>query len=443
MTEPPRFIGPKPPKPKRVAITTTFSDVPIRSMRYLWRPYLPMGKVVLIAGAPGHGKSQLTALFASLTTRAGFIPSDLHEPARALLLTAEDDLADTVVPRLMATNANLPLISAVNMRTTYPDGLTADGQIKLPDDLPILHSEVKAKRPALAVLDPVVSFIGRSHSTHSNQDVRDVLDPLRSIAETYTTTIVLIVHFNKAAEIREWSARIAESHGFQAIARSVLVLGPDPDDPDGEMGDLKVLALPKTNLIRKVGKSMRLAIESATVMDARGADVETSRLVLLGACDASADDLLMSDDNRRMGREARDWLHDYLGEGWRQATDLKRAGEAEGHGWRTIRRLRSQDCKSAKQPGVAHGPWWVALKATTTPIPGVLEEASNGDTKGHHNNGSLAPLDDEQGSKGTVFGEGLDDPFDDVDQGGNGAKDAIDRLWADDEPVDPTRWWDR
>jgi hypothetical protein len=87
----------------------------------------------------------------------------------------------------------------------------------------------------LVVMDPVASFFDRSHSTVSNQDVRDAFEPMVAIAQTYGIVIVIILHLNKN-ESRDFASRIAESHGFQALARSVLALGPDPDDPDGARG---------------------------------------------------------------------------------------------------------------------------------------------------------------------------------------------------------------
>jgi putative DNA primase/helicase len=283
-------------------------------------------------------------------------------------VSAEDDLADTVVPRLMAANADLRMVETVNARLEFVGGLTADGLIELPGDVMVLHERLKRGDVRLVVLDPVVSFFGGEHSSLSNQDVRKVLDPLKAMAETYATTIVAILHLNKSSEVREWASRIAESHGFQAVARSVIALGPDPEDGEGEAGSKKVLALTKANLIRRAGQSMRLEIAPATVWTAAGAPIETSRVELKGTCDVAADDLLMNDEQRHTLNAAREWLEDYLGEDWRKVGDVRSAALKEGHHWRTIERARGKITKTAKQTGVQHGPWWMAL--ATTPSPG-------------------------------------------------------------------------
>lgn len=356
--------------PKRTIVWGVASDVEPRATLWLWRPYLPLGKVVLVAGAPGHGKSQLSAALASLTTRAEFYPSDLTRPGRAVVVSAEDDLSDTVVPRLMAAHADLRMVEFVAARTAWATGLTADGLIELPGDVAVLHERLKRGDVRLLVLDPVVSFFGREHSTLSNQDVRKVLDPLKAMADAYMATIVVVLHLNKASEVREWASRIAESHGFQAVARSVLALGPDPDDEEGEGGSRKVLALTKANLIRRAGQSMRLEIRPATVWSKRGAPIETSFVEFTGPCDVAADDLLMTDEQRRTFHDTRDWLLEFLGDDWRRSGEVESAAIKAGHSRRTLARARMGTTKRAKQHGVPHGPWWIAATTTPTDSPG-------------------------------------------------------------------------
>lgn len=387
---------------------TTLDTIEPKPVKWLWRPYLPLGKVVLVAGAPGHGKSQLTAMLAADVTRGGFYDSDLDGPGRVVIVSAEDDLADTVVPRLLAAGADVRCVETVNVRQEWPGGLTTEGLIALPGDVEALHERLRLRDVRLVVFDPVASFVDRSHSTLVNQDVRSVLDPLKAMANAYATTIVCILHLNKTSEVREWSARIAESHGFQAVARSVLALGPDPDDDEGQRGAKKILALPKSNLVVHGEHSLRMAIEPATVYDRHGNPVETSRIVAKGPCDVAADDLLLSDDQRRDFMAAREWIEEYLGNGWKRSGDLKRDSSRDGHSWRTIQRVRSDICKTAKSAGSAHGAWWVALKTTTTPPPegpglggigaldadGTPKDAKTAET--HSPNGALDPKDRQE-----------------------------------------------
>jgi hypothetical protein len=116
----------------------------------------------------------------------------------------------------------------------------------------------------LVIMDPVASFFERTHSTLVNQDIRDALGPIVAIAQTYGITVVIILHLNKS-ESRDFMSRIAESHGFQALARSVLALGPDPDDPDGLRGSQKVIAVTKANLVKPGMYGMRCEVRSITL----------------------------------------------------------------------------------------------------------------------------------------------------------------------------------
>jgi AAA domain-containing protein len=351
--------------PEREIIVTNLAGIEPVPLRFLWWPYLPLGKVVIVAGAPGHGKSQLTALMAGLATRGNFYPGDLDRPARVLIMSAEDDLDDTVVPRLLAVNADLRLVDTINARTTFRNGLTATGMIRVPGDVDAVHDYVVAHPDtALVVMDPVASFFERGHSTTVNQDVRDALDPLVAIARTYMVTIVVVLHLNKS-ESRDFANRISESHGFQALARSVLALGPDPDDEEGERGSKKILAITKSNLARAGNHAMRAEVRGATVRDSQGQPVETSELALVGKCEVSADDLLMPAAERTARLEAAEWLADFVGDRWVPVSEVRKAAMSDGISWRTLERVRTKfGYRRNKQAGISGGPWWMAAKDT-------------------------------------------------------------------------------
>lgn len=365
-----KLLGAAPPE--REVIVTNLAGIEPKRLRFLWWPYLPLGKVVIVAGAPGHGKSQLTALMAAMATRADFYPSDVPERSRVVVMSAEDDLEDTIVPRLLAVKADLTRVDTINVRTTFPDGLTADGMIRVPGDVPTVYGYVKAHPDTrLVILDPVVSFFGREHSSTVNQDVRDALDPLVAIAKQYALTVVVVLHLNKS-DSREFSARVAESHGFQALARCVLALGPDPDDTDGERGSRKVLAITKANLAGAGNHALRCEVRSAVAYDSRNEPIPTSELVLTGKCEISADDLLMSSSERTTRIEAGEWLAEFVGDRWVKVGDVRKAAISDGWSWRTIERIRQAGgYKRAKQPGVEHGPWWIASQDHQGGVPGT------------------------------------------------------------------------
>jgi hypothetical protein len=401
--------------------TATFEKFSaLRARRPLWlmRPYLPLGKVTILAGAPGHGKSQLMAQFAAMTSR-GLMHGDIRTPGGVLMISAEDDAGDTIKPRLMAADADLDRVERMFVRRRWGD-LVAEGLITLPGDVTDLHLRLSRRDIRLVVLDPVASFFDGAHSTLSNQDVRGVLDPLKTLAETYAVAIVLILHLNKQSDVREWAARIAESHGFQAAARSVMVLGPDPDDPEGVEGVHKVFGLSKSNLARKAGTSMRLEIVEMTVHE-DGEAIETTRVEMRGLCEISPDDLLMPSTERTSRVEVGEWLVQLLGDRWMKSADVEKAAISDGWSKKMIERVRkSQGFQKVKQKGVKHGPWWVAAPSTS---PDLLPGAS----------GNLGDVGDVEGwNLGDVEGQDPQDPQH-RPNGGTRARGDLDeyRRWRD------------
>ena len=358
-------------EPSRTSGLLNLADYAPRQAEFLWWPYLPLGKVVIVAGAPGNGKSQFASLITAMATRAALYPGNVTEPSRVLMLSAEDDLEDTVVPRLLAVNADLRLVDTIEVVTRYSGGLTARGMIRLPGDADAVHAWAQAHANArLVVMDPVASFFERRYSTFVNQDVRDALGPLIAIAQTFGITVVIILHLNKS-ETKDFTARIAESHGFQALARSVIAIGPDPDDPEGERGSKKIIAVTKANLVKPGRFGLRCEVRSAT-LTGYGQPIETSDLALTGKCDISADDLMMSGSDRTTRMEAAAWLADFVADRWVKVADVRKAATSDGFSWRTIERIRAQQgYQRAKEPGVARGPWWIAASTTPTPIPGT------------------------------------------------------------------------
>jgi putative DNA primase/helicase len=344
------------------------SGVQPMNQPFLWYPYLPLGRLVIVAGAPGHGKSQLAAMIAGMASRGDLYPGEVTEPSRVLMLCAEDDLPMTVVPRLLAVNADLRLIDTINIVTTYPDGLTAKGLIKLPTDASIVHEWVKANPNArLIVLDPVASFFDRSHNMLVNQDTRDALGPLVAIAESYGVTIVIILHLNKS-ESKDFANRIAESHGFQALARSVLALGPHPDDPERERGARKVLAVTKANLVKPGNYAMECEVRSAT-LSAYTPPIETSELVLVGKCNVTADDLLMPSIERADRNAKLEWLNEFLDGEWRKTEDVKKAATSDGWAWKQLNELAKTKGFVRQKIGF-QGQWWIGPpKADPRAIP--------------------------------------------------------------------------
>jgi RecA-family ATPase len=165
-------------------------------VEWIWPGRIARGKHTCIAGEPGTGKSQLTIdIIAKVTTGREWPCGEGRAPlGSAIILSAEDGDADTIVPRLIAAGADrcrVRIVKAVN------DPASGRRALDLHVDLGLLEQEIRAMREvALVVVDPVSSYLGTADS-HKNAEVRRVLEPLSEMAERTRTAILSVTHFSK------------------------------------------------------------------------------------------------------------------------------------------------------------------------------------------------------------------------------------------------------
>jgi len=214
------------------------------------------------------------------------------------------------------------------------------------------------------VLDPIVAMIPVSLNTHRDQHVRRALAPLAHIANERRAAVVVVMHLNKNAEADALS-RLSGSIGFGGAARSVLLFAADPDDPEGEQGNRRILAHVKCNVGPRQ-PSIAYRIEPRTLTTANG-PVRTSIAVRDGNTAASANDLLGSPTsaNEAVARkEAQDFLLTELASGRVATTDLRSRAEDAGLNWRTVERAKQQLKIRARKQGST---WGWELPNTDTP----------------------------------------------------------------------------
>lgn len=328
---------------------TPLDRVRARAVRWLWARLVPLGKVTVVAGAPGLGKSLLLVWLAALVSR-GEAPGNLAgEPAAVLLASAEDDPEDTIKPRALAAGADLSRVSLIDLRETGPDGLPVPGLIQLPRDAPDIETAVRESDARLVVLDPVVAFLAADHSAYREQEVRAALAPLKHLAEETGCAVVVVMHLNKS-EGSEPLRRIANSGAFTALARSVLLLGEDPEDEDQ-----RVLAHAKSNSAKGTGLVLRV-VERAVRGDA-GETIPTGAVELIGESRVGAEDLLGSSEDRGALGDAVGWLRDLLADGPKPSQEVKAAADAEGHSWRTVKRAKAPAGVESDKLGGPGEPW--------------------------------------------------------------------------------------
>jgi hypothetical protein len=241
----------------KVADVVCLATVQPVAVDWLWRPYLPLGKLCSLEGDPGTGKSTLTATLAAYVTTGRLFPGEgdtNREPRNVLFLQCEDDLADTFLPRLVAADADVSRVYAFPGLVRLDD--TGVGQI------------IAKHQPALMVIDPIQGYIGAKTNMNQSNEVRPIMERLRSLAETYKCTVLCVRHFGKNQE-QKATHRALGSVDFTAAFRSVLQV-------EGDMSP-HTLTHAKANGCRK-GGSLTYHIVSATVPLRDGGLAETSRI---------------------------------------------------------------------------------------------------------------------------------------------------------------------
>jgi RecA-family ATPase len=331
------------------------SAIKPESVRWLWDKRIPLGGITLCVGREGTGKSTLTAhLIAQVTT--GRLQGELHgQPCDVILATLEDSLASVVVPRLIAAGADLERVHLVKLRGDE------EGPLRIPDDLAEIADVATTTSAKLLVVDPLVATLPEEINAHRDQHVRRALSPMAALSEAAGLSSLPVIHFNKAAG-SDALLRVGGSIGFVAAARSVLAFGLDPDDPEGEQGDQRILAHTKSNFGRK-RKSIRCTILE-TDFDHDGERIETSRLELGEECDVRAAEFFTNSDpeERHKRAAAREWLAEHLSPEWEPSGWVNKAAEGAGHRWRTVQRafgeMLTEGEADRKEEGFPKRSWW-------------------------------------------------------------------------------------
>ena len=205
------------------------ADVKISAVEWLWRGRFAVGKLSLIAGLPDRGKSQIACdMAARITTTTG----DKHWPCgegtapngNVIAFSAEDDLADTLVPRLMAAGADLKRVTLVKMvRTEAGERRMFD----LTADLEHLRAAIATVgNVKLVIFDPLNAYFGhgRRVDTFRTNEVRAVLGPMADLAAELKVAVLGLLHFNKKTDVTNVMLRISDSLAFVAAARAVYAV---------------------------------------------------------------------------------------------------------------------------------------------------------------------------------------------------------------------------
>lgn len=291
------------------------ADVPPETIDWLWFPYLPSGKLTLLEGDPGLGKSWLTCAMATGVAAGQGLPgADLAEPRNVLMLSAEDGLADTIRPRLDSMNADVSRIYALETPVSFDDaGLRA------------VEGVIAEIEPALVIVDPIVAYLGGDVDLHRANETREVMARLALTAAKFRCAILCVRHLAKGGTNKAIHRGLG-SIDIAAAVRSVLLVGADPDQPAK-----RAIVQIKNNL----------AAFGAPI----GYELKEGALYWTGTSDLTADRILngyaSSEEDSLERRDAEEFLRELLADGEKEAKEVENARKAAGVSDYSLRKAKA------------------------------------------------------------------------------------------------------
>ena len=308
--------------------------VEVEQIEWLFYPFIPYGKVTIIQGDPGEGKTTMVLqIIAKLTRGEKILPvlekvtevndgaemdsdSDVKlsenpmEPVNVIYQTAEDGLGDTIKPRLLAAGVDCSKVLVIDDREQPLTML----------DIRLEEAIVQTKA-RLVVLDPIQGFLGAEVDMHRANEIRPLMKRVAVLAEKYHCAIILIGHMNKNSNGKS-SYRGLGSIDFQAAARSVLIVGRIKDEPE-----IRVVCHVKSSLAPE-GKSIAFRLDKETGFE------------WIGEYDISADDLLSGDSRGQKSRKAKEFLLEILANGGMAQKKIEEEAERRGIKKKTLRNAK-------------------------------------------------------------------------------------------------------
>jgi hypothetical protein len=310
------------------------SDVTCIPVRWIWPGWLAAGKLHILAGAPGTGKTTIALAISAAVSAGTALPDGSSPPnGRVVIWSGEDGFDDTLAPRLKFAGADMSAVYFVGK-------MLSDGERRPFDpasDMAVLEQKIRALGGvSLLVIDPVVSAV--SGDSHRNTEVRRALQPLVDLASNLGIAVLGISHFSKSSVGRDPIERVTGSIAFGALARVVMVTASANDDD--ENNGWRLLTRAKSNIgVDGGGFQYRLvrceqdSLEAARI--AWGNPVNGSARQLLARVETDPA------EQSSAREEAREWLIAQLASGPKATNEIKKAAREAEFAWRTVERARA------------------------------------------------------------------------------------------------------
>lgn len=311
-------------------------SVKVEQIEWLLYPFIPFGKVTIIQGDPGEGKTTMVLQIIAKLTRGESIllnqksqkeaqkdseknlkqevlsQDNPMQPVNVIYQTAEDGLGDTIKPRLLAAGADCSRVLVIDDREQPLTMLDVR-----------LEEAIMQTKARMVVLDPIQGFLGTDVDMHRANEIRPLMKRMAVLAEKYHCAIILIGHMNKNSNGKS-SYRGLGSIDFQAAARSVLIVGRLKDEPE-----TRVMCHVKSSLAPE-GKSVAFRLDKETGFQ------------WIGEYDISADDLLSGDARGQKSRIAKEFLLDILADGGMAQKKIEEEASKQGIKKKTLRNAKQE-----------------------------------------------------------------------------------------------------
>lgn len=338
----------------RVVMIRCGADIKPQPIDWLWPGWLPAGKLTILAGSAGTGKTTLALGLSAVITTGGRWPdgSICNRIGNVLIWSSEDVADDTLVPRLIASGADMA-------RCHFIEGIAKNGETLSFDpsqDIPELHRAVcRIGGVSLLLIDPIVSAV--AGDMHRANDVRRSLQAVVDFAEAHGCGVIGITHFAKGGAGKAPQDRVIGSQAFGALARMVLVTAKE------EGCNRRVMARAKSNIAPDDG-GVAYSLDLVTI----AGGIEATHAVWEGIIEGTAREILGDVEHDESGGDggerldAEQFLCSLLADGPVSTKQVKADAAGAGYAWRTIERVKRDLGIEAAKAGMKDGWQWMLPK---------------------------------------------------------------------------------